>query len=242
LLGIYSYHTHILKNTGEKILRYLLSLAILIAAASMCIGQSESQVYFTISVPNSWDVTGVGCNGIAAVDSANPARGIIALNHLHQGFDILPSYTTPETYVERYMPQDFSLGGDQVTNMKIVAYEDNQDIANAYASWAGILGSAKSMRCSFEVNGIPAEGSFTVATRELFGYGTTIDLLFGVFAPAEEFDADVPMLLDAINSIRLIREYFCICFDCPPIGCDYHCTNGCCDHPCDEDDRCQEAG
>jgi len=125
--------------------------------------------------------------------------------------------------------------------MTIIAYEDNQDIANAYVSWTGVLGSAKSMRCSFEVNGIPAEGSFTVATRELFGYGTTVDLLFGIFAPAGQFDMEAPMLLGAIDSIRLIRDYFCICFDCPAYGCDYHCTNGCCDHPCDEYDRCKEA-
>jgi len=221
-------------------MRCLLLGMIIVLTANICIGQPGPQIYFTISVPDSWEITGVGCNGITAVDSMNPARGIIALNHLHQGFDILPSYTTPETYVEYHMPQDFSVGGDQITNMTIIAYEDNQDIANAYVSWTGVLGSAKSMRCSFEVNSIPAEGSFTVATRELFGYGTTVDLLFGIFAPAGQFDMDAPMLLGAIDSIRLIRDYFCICFDCPAYGCDYHCTNGCCDNPCDEYDRCKE--
>jgi hypothetical protein len=221
-------------------MRCLLLWMIIVLTANICIGQPGPQIYFTISVPDSWEITGVGCNGITAVDSMNPARGIIALNHLHQGFDILPSYTTPETYVEYYMPQDFSVGGDQITNMTIIAYEDNQDIANAYVSWTGVLGSAKSMRCSFEVNSIPAEGSFTVATRELFGYGTTVDLLFGIFAPAGQFDMDAPMLLGAIDSIRMIRDYFCICFECPAYGCDYHCTNGCCDHPCDEYDRCKE--
>ena len=221
-------------------MRCLLLWMIIVLTANICIGQPGPQIYFTISVPDSWEITGVGCNGITAVDSMNPARGIIALNHLHQGFDILPSYTTPETYVEYHMPQDFSVGGDQITNMTIIAYEDNQDIANAYVSWTGVLGSAKSMRCSFEVNSIPAEGSFTVATRELFGYGTTVDLLFGIFAPAGQFDMEAPMLLGAIDSIRLIRDYFCICFDCPAYGCDYHCTNGCCDNPCDEYDRCKE--
>ena len=222
-------------------MRCLLLCMIIVLTANICIGQPGNQIYFTISVPDSWEITGVGCNGITAVDSTNPARGIIALNHLHQGFDILPSYTTPETYVEYYMPQDFSIEGNHITNMTIIAYEDDQDIANAYVSWTGVLGSAKSMRCSFEVNGIPAEGSFTVATRELFGYGTTVDLLFGIFAPAGQFDMEAPMLLGAIDSIRLIRDYFCICFDCPAYGCDYHCTNGCCDHPCDEYDRCKEA-
>jgi hypothetical protein len=121
--------------------------------------------------------------------------------------------------------------------MKIIAYEDNQDIATAYASWAGPLSSAKSMRCSFAVNGIRAEGSFTVATKELFGYGTTVDLLFGIFAPADQFDTDAPMLIYMLNSLRLNREYFCICFDCRG-ECDYHCTDGCCNHACDENDRC----
>jgi hypothetical protein len=209
------------------------------AILGMCIGQSESQVYYTITVPYGWNIAGIGCGGITASDSTNPSRGVIALNHLHQGFYMLPPYTSPETYVERYMPQDFSLGDNQVTDMRVVANEDNQDIANAYASWAGPLASAKSMRCSFAINGIPAEGSFTVATKELFGYGTTVDLLIGIFAPADQFDTDAPMLLDALNSIRLIREYFCICFPyCGGSECNYHCTNGCCDHACDENDRC----
>ena len=73
---------------------------LLFAAAIFTIAPASSQLYFTVSLPDGWDITGLGCNGITAVDSANPARGIIALNHLHQGFDILPSYITPETYVE----------------------------------------------------------------------------------------------------------------------------------------------
>lgn len=223
-------------------MRSKLFWSMMILAGMLFAGPSSSQIYFTISVPNSWDITGVGCSGMTAVDSENPARGLIALNHLHQGFDILPSYTTPETYVEQYMPDDFSRAGDQVTNMKIIAYEDDQKIADAYASWAGALGSARSMRCSFEVDGIPAEGSFTVATKELFGYGTTVELLFGIFAPAGRFEAEAPMLLEAINYMRLSREYFCLCFDCPAQGCDYMCTDGCCNHPCDENDRCNDIG
>ena len=75
-------------------MRCLLLWMIIVLTANICIGQPGPQIYFTISVPDSWEITGVGCNGITAVDSMNPARGIIALNHLHQGFDILPSYTT----------------------------------------------------------------------------------------------------------------------------------------------------
>ncbi len=217
------------------------SICILLFAALLFgIAPSSSQLYFTVSVPDGWDITGLGCNGITAVDSSNPARGILALNHLHQGFDILPSYTTPETYVEYYMPQDFSLGETRVSEMKIIEYEADQQLSNAYVSWAGPTSSAKSMRCSFLVNGIPAEGSIMVATRELFGYGTTIDLLYGIFAPAEEFEEEAPVLLESIDSIRLIRDYFCVCFDCPAYDCEYQCSNGCCNDPCDENDRCPE--
>jgi len=42
----------------------------------------------SISVPDGWNVVGLGCCGIAASDSTNLARGIVALNHLHQGFNI----------------------------------------------------------------------------------------------------------------------------------------------------------
>jgi hypothetical protein len=90
-------------------------------------------------VPEGWNVVGLGCCGIAASDSTNPARGIIALNHLHQGFNVLPAYITPETYLEHYMPQDFSLGDSIVTDMSFIDYEDNQDMANAFASYAGSL-------------------------------------------------------------------------------------------------------
>lgn len=213
---------------------------LLFASLLLGIAPASAQLYFTVSVPDGWDITGLGCNGITAVDNTNPARGIVALNHLHQGFDILPSYTTPETYLEYYMPQDFSLGETRVSEMKIIEYEADQQLSNAYVSWAGPTSSAKSMRCTFLVNGIPAEGSFMVATRELFGYGTTVDLLYGIFAPAEEFEKEAPALLASVDSIRLIREYFCVCFDCPAYGCDYQCSNGCCNQPCDENDRCQE--
>ena len=101
----------------------------------------------------------------------------------------------------------------------------------------------KLMECSVFKAKILTKSSIKIANASLFEilYGTTVDLLFGIFAPAGQFDMEAPMLLRAIDSIRLIRDYFCICFDCPAYGCDYHCTNGCCDHPCDEYDRCKEA-
>jgi len=123
-------------------MKYLLSLMLLISFVGTCIGDIDclpGDVYYTISVPEGWKVVGMGCCGIAASDSTNPARGIIALNHLHQGFNVLPAYITPETYLEHYMPQDFSLGDSIVTDMSFIDYEDNQDMANAFASYAGSL-------------------------------------------------------------------------------------------------------
>jgi hypothetical protein len=81
---------------------------------------------------------------------------------------MLPAYTTPEAYLEDYMPQDFSLGDSIVTDMSFIDYEDNQGLANAFASYAGSLASGKSMRCSFAVNGIPAKGSFTIRPNVLY--------------------------------------------------------------------------
>jgi hypothetical protein len=223
-------------------MKYLLSLMLLMATVSTCIGDIDclpGEVYYTISAPEGWSIVGMGCCGISASDSTNPARGIIALNRLHQGFNMLPAYTTPETYLENYMPQDFSLGDSQVTDMRIIGYEDNQDLANAFASYTGFLASGKSMRGSFSVNGIPAKGSFTIVTNELMGYGTTVVFLAGIFAPADQFNTDAPMLLDVFKSIQLMPNYRNICT--PPETClswQYSCKDKCCSEPCNEYGYC----
>ena len=90
------------------------------------------------------------------------------------------------------MPQDFSLGDSLVTDMSFTGYEDHQNLANAVASYTGSFASGKSMRCSFAVNGIPAKGSFTIVTTELMGYGTTVEFLAGVYAPADQLKMDAP--------------------------------------------------
>ncbi len=221
-------------------MKCLLSLILLIATIGMCIGDIDcplGSVYYTISAPQGWNIAGVGCCGITASDSTNPARGIIALNHLHQGFNILPAFTTPETYVENYLPQDFNLGDRQVTDMKILDYEDNQDLATAFASYTGSLASGRSMRCSFGVNGIPAIGSFTIVTSELMGYGSTVNFLAGVYAPADQFDTEAPELIDVFKSIKVMPKYRNICT--PPIGGCYNCIDeDCCGRPCNENGRC----
>ena len=207
----------------------------------MCSGQDDcptGELYYTIFAPEGWNIVGLGCCGIYASDSENPARGIVVLNHLHQGIYMLPPYTTPETYVESYMPQDFSLGSNQVTDMKFLFYEDDQDIANAFASYSG-LSSGKSMRCSFAVNGIQAIGSFTIVTSELMGYGTTVNFLGGVYAPADQFEMEAPKLIDIFESIRLIPNYRNICT--PPEAClswQYSCRDKCCNEPCNENGYC----
>jgi hypothetical protein len=233
---------HASTTIGGKIMKYLLSLMLLIATIDGSIGDIEcplGSVYYTISVPEGWNIAGAGCCGITASDSTNPAIGIIALNHLHQGFDMLPAYTTPEIYLENYMPQDFSKGEKQVTDMKILRYEDNQDLANAFASYAGLLASGKSMRCSFAVNGIQAIGSFTIVTSELMGYGTTINFLGGVYAPADQFEIEASKLIDIFKSIQLIPNYRNICT--PPETClswQYKCRDKCCSEPCKENGYC----
>jgi len=69
-------------------MKYLLSFLLLIAILGMCIGQAQNRcplggVFYTYSVPEGWSVIGMGCCGLVASDSTNPARGIIAMNSLH---------------------------------------------------------------------------------------------------------------------------------------------------------------
>ncbi len=143
---------------------------------------------------------------------------------------MLPAYTTPESYLENYMSQDFSQGESRVTNMRLLFYEEDQTLANTLAS--GALSSAKSMRCSFEVNGIPAQGSFTVVTRELMGYGTVVDYLAGGYAPPDQFDMEASMLFDVWNSIQFNRNYFGICYQVSCPSWQYRCDDMCCNWPC----------
>ena len=195
-------------------MKYLLLCLLLLATAGTCIVQGEyrcipGEIYYTYSVPAGWNVIGIGCCGLVASDSANPARGVIAINHLPRA-SLLPAYTTPESYLENYMPQDFS-GENRVTNMRILFYEEDQSLAEGMASYFGFMSSGKSMRCSFEVNGIPAQGSFTVVTNELMGQGTTLNFLAGGYAPADQFDMEAPNLLDILNSIKFNYDYRGIC-------------------------------
>jgi hypothetical protein len=229
----------------------IFTFAIIVVFINDCIGQNDAAYlnsysspdgYYMVSLPQGWNVDGFKCNGITAQDNSNQARGISYLSRLHEGVFMLPSGISPESYLENYMAQDFSLGGNDVREMKFIGYEDssfynNQDIATLLidSSFAGIPTSTKAMRCSFKVNGFPAEGSFVVRTKDLLGYGTQIDGLFGIYAPSDQFDADVPMLLESFNSVEFNPSYRNICI--PPIGgCDgWNCNdNTCCSHQCDE--------
>jgi len=223
-------------------LKCVLAWVLLMAAAGAGQGQDTcppGEIYYTISAPPGWDVGGLGCCGVAASDPANPAKGIVALNHLHQGFYMLPAHTSPEDYIEVYMPQDFSTLGKQITDMRIIGYEENQDLAEAYASYTGFLAKGKSIRCEFAVNGVPTVGSFTVVTNNLAGYGTTVDFLAGIFAPADQFDTEAPMLMDIIGSVQLIPSYRNLCIPSPPCpSWQYDCDDMCCNWPCNEENKC----
>ncbi len=67
------------------------------------------------------------------------------------------------------------------------------------------------MRYSYMVNDIATEGSFVIRTRDLNGNGTQIGYLLGVYAPADKFDADLPMLPVALYSIQLNPYYQDLC-------------------------------
>lgn len=204
----------------------------------------SSDNHYTISLPEGWTVSGHECNGITAQDISNPARGIVYLSRLHEGYFMLPSGTTPESYLENYMAQDFSLGESKVDGMEIIGYEDpsfynNQDITallNGFA-YSTTPSSARSIRCSFFIDDIPSQGSFVIKTRDLYGYGTIVDYVLGIYAPPDQFDADSPLLLVAFNSVQLNPEYRNICI--PPVGgCTKCLDNDCCNHDCDAEGRC----
>jgi hypothetical protein len=207
---------------------------------------SSPDGYYTLSLPQGWKIDGFKCNGITAQDTSNPAKGISYLSKLHEGFFMLPTGITPESYIENYMAQDFSLGGNTVSDMRIISYEDpsfynNQDLTSLLGgvSFTSMPTITKAMRFSFTVNGIPAEGSFVIRTKDLLGYGTELDGLFGIYAPADEFNTDVPLLLEAFNSVKFNPQYRNICI--PPIGgngCFVCIDNDCCSHQCDEQGNC----
>lgn len=195
-------------------MRSVALIVALVAASGVCIGQDEcppGALFYSISLPDGWEILGLGCCGVAASDPENPARGVVALNHIHRGFYMLPPYTSPEAYVEGYMSQDFSLGRNRIEDMRILSYEADQSLASAMAQYSGFMAEGRSMRCSFSVNGIPAEGSFTVVTKELMGYGTTVDFLAGVFAPADQLEREAPMLLNVLGSILILPQYRGLC-------------------------------
>jgi len=135
-----------------------------------------------------------GCSGLIAADSTMP-RGVVFLNGLHQSVQPLPQGVTPERYVTDYMAQDFSVGGNSVSEVKILFYE-NADISAL--NTGGI--TAKSMRISYVSNGVPCTGSFTVATYQT-GVSTAVAYLWGIYSTSDNFLADAPDLLRIFYSI-----------------------------------------
>ena len=145
--------------------------------------------------PRGWNTLVLpGCSGLMSADAQMP-RGIIFLNGLHQSIQPLPRGITPERYVTDYMAQDFSVGGNRVSDVKILFYE-NADISAL--NTGGI--TAKSMRVSYLSNGVPCTGSFTVATYQT-GVSTAVGYLWGIFSTKDNFNADAPDLLRIFYSI-----------------------------------------
>ncbi|MDD1676594.1 MAG: hypothetical protein LUQ40_02540 [Methanomicrobiales archaeon] len=145
-----------------------------------------------IRIPDNWQVLVLpGCAGLIATDSSNPARGVVFLNGLHNDIQSgLPAGTTPERYITEYMPRDFST----VTNTRIVQYDQNTDVS--------ALGpNVKAMIVSFDSQGVPALGSFTVGTRDIGGYYSVVDYLWGAYTPPDTAEIDAPVLQEIFSSI-----------------------------------------
>jgi plasmid maintenance system killer protein len=162
------------------------------------IGQLQPSVQsggVSMLLPRGWNTLVLpGCSGLMSADAQMP-RGIIFLNGLHQSIQPLPQGITPERYVTDYMAQDFSVGGNKVSDVKILFYE-NADISAL--NTGGI--TAKSMRISYLSNGVPCTGSFTVATYQT-GVSTAVGYLWGIFSTKDNFNADAPDLLRIFYSI-----------------------------------------
>ncbi|RPJ53316.1 MAG: hypothetical protein EHJ95_02470, partial [Methanobacteriota archaeon] len=142
-----------------------------------------------IRVPDTWNVQVFpGCAGLIATDTSNTARGVIFLNGLHADYQTgLPSGTTPDEYLTVYMARDFST----VSNVHILEY------LNPAVPGEGV----KTIRISFDNQGAPSVGVFTVGTRSIGGYYSTVDYLWGAYAPPDQADLDAPVLVEIFNSI-----------------------------------------
>ncbi len=144
-------------------------------------------------------------------------RGVVFLNGLHQSVQPLPQGVTPERYVTDYMAQDFSVGGNSVSDVKILFYE-NADISAL--NTGGI--TAKSMRISYVSNGVPCTGSFTVATYQT-GVSTAVAYLWGIYSTSDNFygrrSGSAPdLLFHRLRqfSLKFLQEYLEYCLG----GCE----------------------
>jgi hypothetical protein len=169
------------------------------ATGASTIGQLHPTVQdggVSILLPAGWNTLVLpSCSGLVAADASLP-RGVVFLNGLHQSVQPLPQGITPESYVTDYMAQDFSVGGNRVSEVKILFYE-NADISSL--NTGGI--TAKSMRISYLSNGVPCTGSFTVATYQT-GVSTAVAYLWGIYSTTDKFYADAPDLLRIFYSIN----------------------------------------
>lgn len=153
-------------------------------------------------LPSGWIVDDYQCSGITAHPPVDSSRAVLFMSALHQGLYMLPRGTTPESYVTDYLAEDLSLGGDLVSDVAILSYED------ADLSPLSAFGSVqvKAMRCSMNINGNPILASLTVGTYDV-QLGTSVAYLWGIYSPADQFDLDAPVLKRVFDSIRYDKSY-----------------------------------
>lgn len=156
----------------------------------------------TLLLPAGWTVDDYQCSGIVAHSHSDPYRAVLFMNALHQNLDMLPRGTTPEAYVTDYLARDLSLGGDQVSDVTILSYED-ADLSSLTAFGAV---QVKAMRCSMNINGKAILASLTVGTYDV-QLGTSVAYLWGIYSPADQFDLDAPILKRVFDSIRYDKSF-----------------------------------
>jgi len=148
----------------------------------------------SMKVPDGWNVQVMPyCAGLIAADPQN-TRGVVFLNGLHmEPGTTLPPGITPEEYLTGYLSRDFST----VSDVRILSHEETD-----LSALQGGSTTVRAMRIAFSNSGNPTTGLFVVGTSQAGGgYYTTVNYLWGVYAPATDWERDAPVLLESFLSI-----------------------------------------
>lgn len=180
-------------------------LAVMAAGQQSGLGALKTKDFpgkMTMLLPAGWTVDDYQCSGMVAHSPSDPYRAVLFMNALHQNLDMLPRGTTPEAYVTEYLARDLSLGGDLVSDVTILNYED-ADLSSLSAFGAV---QVKAMRCSMNIDGKAVLASLTVGTYDV-QLGTSVAYLWGIYSPADQFDLDAPILKRVFDSVRYDKSY-----------------------------------